>query len=218
MEFKNYSKDIYDYINENLSDFKSEIKNPYLDDLIKIVFSSENESFKRNVLMEKRNELVTKYCFSIPLPFVTDIIKKFSPIIELGAGTGYYAWCLRQLKTEIEVFDLFSPDEADPYDFMSQNPWFDDTWINVLKGNEDVVSAYFDSSLFLCWPPPDSKMAFNAFVKYKNAGGKTLIYIGDPRSSADESFFNELEKYRLIHELNIPSWKNINEKLMIYSL
>ncbi|MDY0360667.1 MAG: hypothetical protein RBR08_04365 [Desulforegulaceae bacterium] len=218
MEFKNYPKDIYDYIKINLNEYTSGIKNPYLEDLRKIVFSKSDETNKRKKLREARNELVTKYCFSVPFPFVTDIIKKFSPIIELGSGTGYYAWCLRQQNAEIEVFDLFSPDEADPFDFMSQNPWFDDTWVNVLKGDENTVSAYSNYSLFLCWPPPDSKMAFNAFVKYKNSGGKTLIYIGDPLSSADENFFKEIEKYKLIHELNIPSWKNINEKLMIYCL
>ncbi|MDY0132050.1 MAG: hypothetical protein RBR53_05205 [Desulforegulaceae bacterium] len=61
-------------------------------------------------------------------------------------------------------------------------------------------------------------MAFNALKKYRNSGGKILIYIGDPLSSADESFFNELKQDKLIHELNIPSWSFINEKLMIYSL
>ncbi|MCB9494560.1 MAG: hypothetical protein H6681_03835 [Desulfobacteraceae bacterium] len=218
MELENYPKDIFDFIKKNPSGYKSEIKNPYLEDLEEIVFSDLNENEKRKLLLEKRTDLVSKYSFSIPFPFVINIIKKFSPIIELGAGTGYYSWCLKQSGAEVEAFDLYSPDETDPFDFFSQNHWFDDTWINVLKGDEETVSAYSNYALFLCWPPPDSKMAFNAFVKYKKSGGKTLIYIGDPLSSAEENFFKNLERHKMIHEMNLPSWKHINEKLMIYSL
>ncbi|MDY0132049.1 MAG: hypothetical protein RBR53_05200 [Desulforegulaceae bacterium] len=47
MEAKNYPKDIFEFIKQNLSDAKSDIKNPYLEGLIKIVFSDLKEAEKK---------------------------------------------------------------------------------------------------------------------------------------------------------------------------
>jgi len=192
--------------------------NPYIEELLSIAESSSDRSSIIEIIHEKRSELVAKYCFSIPFPFVLEEIKKYSPIVELGAGTGYYAWCLKKLGLKVEPFDLYSPDDEEAFDFMGGNLWFEETWTMVLSGDETVLPAYNDHALFLCWPPPESDMALNALEIFRNAGGRYLIYIGDPVSSAKENFFSELSKFQLVKELKIPSWKVINEKLMIIDL
>lgn len=209
--------DFYEYI-LSLDDKEKTIKNPYVEELMNIVSSCENRETAMEKLEGKRNSLIETYCFSIPFKEVLNIIKEYSPILELGAGTGYYSYCLRQSGADIEAYDLYSPDYEDQFDFLGTNHWFEETWIMVHQGGEDIVRAFSESSLFLCWPPPESKMAFNALKAFESVNGKYLIYIGDPVSSADESFFRELEKNTLIKDMKLPAWPWINEKLMIYKI
>ncbi|MGM0417165.1 MAG: hypothetical protein ACQEQS_00440, partial [Thermodesulfobacteriota bacterium] len=186
MEYVNLKSiylDIFDYIKEYGKKTDQGINNPYVEDLKNIVFQDKPESEKREILESKRSSLIEKYSFSIPFDFILNIIAQYSPLTEIGAGTGYFGYCLKQKGSDFEAFDLYSPDDADPFDFMSFNPWFEDTWINVLSGDEDTVRSCSQRTLFLCWPPPDSPMAFNALKIYEQIKGQTLIYIGDPVSS-----------------------------------
>lgn len=210
---------IYDYLKKNLENNSLKIKNPYLDELQNIFEKSDSKKNCIKAFMEHRRTLTEKYCFSIPWTAVLDTILQYCPITEIGAGTGYYSYCLKQAGADVEAYDIFTPDDNDnPYDFMNSNFWFDDTWMLVLNGDETAAKACSKRSLFLCWPPPGSKMAYNCLNYFREAGGKFLIYIGDPVSSAEESFFEEIFKFKLEYEFYIPSWTNINEKLMIFNL
>lgn len=118
---------LFDYIKFLKWALGEKIKNPFLDELKKIVFSAETREEGMDALLEKRNTLIEKYCFSIPFSFVLEEVKKYSPLTELGAGTGYYSYCLRQIGADIDPYDLYSPDFEDPFDFMNKNLWFEDT-------------------------------------------------------------------------------------------
>jgi len=218
LNLNNISLNIFDYIKEYEKNTDQSIKNPYVEDLKKIIFQDKPESEKIEILENKRSSLIEKYSFSVPFDYILDILVKYSPLTEIGAGTGYFGYCLKQKGADFEAFDLYSPDDTDPFDFMSFNSWFEDTWINVLSGDEDTVRSCSERTLFLCWPPPDSPMAFNALKVYEKVKGGTLIYIGDPVSSADKNFFKRLKMHEKKLDLKIPSWKNINERMMIYSI
>ena len=86
------------------------------------------------------------------------------------------------------------------------------------KAGEEIVKERQGTNLLLCWPPPDSDMAYNALKNFESAKGDFLIYIGDPASSAEPEFFRALEKHFLKTSITIPSWKGINERLFIYKL
>ncbi len=209
---------IYHYIISDKNKIKSTIKNPYLEDLENLVYGCESENQALALLEEKRSSLVEKYSFSVPFPFVLDILVKYSPITEIGAGSGYYAYCLKQRGVDIEAFGQYSPDDFDSFDFMSSNYWFEDTWAVVLQGDESIASASAKRTLFLCWPPVESQMAFNSLVRFMDKGGKYFIFIGDSRLCAEKRFYDKLLKYKILFESEIPSWKNINERLVIYDL
>jgi hypothetical protein len=175
-----------------------------------------------------RQELVNKYSWAIPNEEAIQTLVDYSPIIEVGAGTGYWASLISQERGDILAFDnsissfnsispslsnsIFISPSFSPY----ENCQAGNKYYLVEKGNENIVRDYSNRTLFLCWPPYKEKMAFNCLNNYK---GNTLIYIGEERGgcTADEAFFNLLDKdWKLIKEISIPQWPYIHDYLFIY--
>lgn len=201
-------------------DFK--VSNPYLDKILKIIES--NRFSDTNILASKlvamRNDFVTEYSFTIPYYEVLSKILSFSPIVEIGAGSGYWARCLSELGGDIIAYDTFPPGEHAPWEWFKGNPWYDDSWYQIMEGDESSAALHPERTLFMAWPMPMSPMAYNALSLYKENGGKTLIYIGDPNpaSSGDEHFYELLYSCREIETTELYGWPGINEKILIYSL
>ncbi|MCX7680222.1 MAG: hypothetical protein N2316_13540, partial [Spirochaetes bacterium] len=75
------------------------IYNPYLLDVMRIVerLQAENHEDVSHRLLEHRTALVSKYSFSIPTCESLRCIAAHSPLVEIGAGTGYWAMCLASI-------------------------------------------------------------------------------------------------------------------------
>lgn len=210
---------ILDY---NFSGNDLKIFNPYLKKLK--VFIDKNSSLARpdlaSLLLEQRNDFVSEYCFTIPCYDILKKVASHSPIVEIGAGSGYWARCLGEFGADVAAYDRFPPGQEDPWDWRSGNSWFDESWCHIIDGDESAAASHPDRALFMAWPMPSSPMAYNALVHYKNAGGRTLIYIGDPHpsSSGDEHFYRELAQHKELERVDLYGWPGINEKLIIYSL
>lgn len=196
--------------------------NPYLKKLKKII--EDNSGLGRNeladLLLSERGDLVSDYSFTIPYHAILEKVASYSPIVEIGAGSGYWARCLSEMGADVVAYDSFPPGGGSPWDWRSGNPWFDDAWFGIIRGDESAAALHPDRTLLLAWPLPLNPMAYNALVCYRNAGGRTLIYIGDPHpaSSGDEFFYRELGRHREIERSDLYSWPGIDEKLLIYSL
>lgn len=205
-----------------LSDNDLRSYNPYLKNLKKLIDDNRNLDADQLVTMvlDRRDDFVSEYSFTIPYYDILAELVSYSPIVEIGAGSGYWARCLSEMGADIIAYDNFPPGEASPWDLFGVNSWFEDTWYGVVKGDESAVSLHPDRALFMAWPMPMNPMAYNALVSYKNAGGKTLIFIGDPHpaSSGDEYFYELLYSYKEIERTNLFSWPGIKEKLLIYNL
>jgi len=210
---------ILDY---KVSDNDFRIYNPYLKKIRKII--DDNSSLSRDelasLLISDRHEIVSNYSFTIPYYDVLKKVASYSPLVEIGAGSGYWARCLSEIGADIIAYDSFPPGEQSHWDWLGGNSWFDDTWYNIIEGDESAAGHHPDRTLFMAWPMPMSPMAYNALVNYKNAGGKTVIYIGDPHpaSSGDEHFYSLLYQHKALEHIDLYSWPGINEKLLIYSL
>lgn len=210
---------ILDY---KISEDDLKIYNPYLKKLKK--FIDENSRLDKNeladLLFSQRHDFVSDFSFTIPYYDILKKIASYSPIVEIGAGSGYWARCLTGVGADIIAYDSFPPGEQKVWEWDKSNPWFDDYWFGIIEGDESAASHHPDRTLFLAWPMPMNPMAYNALMHYKNTGGRTLIYVGDPHpaSSGDEHFYRELEKYKLVDETDLYSWPGIHEKLLICSL
>jgi len=160
-----------------------------------------------------RRKFVHRYAFAVPNPEALTAIAKYSPIIELGAGRGYWALLLnRDYKTDIVAYD------SDPPRF-GNNVWFSTPkreFYPILSGNVSSLLKHKDRTLFMCWPYMND-MAFKALQLYR---GDTVIYVGESSGgcTATEEFFVTLsESWNIVEEIAIPQWHGMHDRLTIFS-
>lgn len=199
-----------------------ELNNPYLKEYAQLpdekpMFMMERPSKKRydssnGQFKDNRSDLVVKYAWAVP---TCEVIHKLSinhrKIVEIGAGTGYWGYLLKQAGVEVVCFDKHPPSLRNLNDYRHNK-----CYIPIRKGNHKVLPMFTDHTLMLCWPPYSNPMAVNCLRAYK---GERLIYIGegDGGCTASEEFFEELSRYwELVEEFDIPQWDGIHDSVQEY--
>src|ERR1700682_372058 len=96
---------------------------------------------------ERRVACVRRYAFGVPNRAALEAIARCAPIVELGAGAGYWAYLLRNRGVDIVAYDLAPPDQvSNAYKFEPR------TWTEVRLGGVEILEKFADRALFLCWP------------------------------------------------------------------
>jgi hypothetical protein len=145
--------------------------------------------------------IVSHFSWAVPTQSAIDAIARHAAgVVEIGAGSGYWAWLLRQVGIATIAYDC-SPRA--------------DTWHPVYPGDEFAVSAHPDAALFLCWPPVGTDMAFNALRNHK---GDYVIYVGEwMRGNASPEFFDLLTyAFEEIERVVIPQWFMRTDQVSIH--
>jgi hypothetical protein len=160
----------------------------------------------------ERAACVRRYAFGVPTRAALEAIARYAPIIELGAGTGYWAYLLRRRGVDCAVYDLFPPDRA------AENPnrFLPFTWTRVEQGGIDRLAGEDHRSLFLCWPSLADPFAADALEAY---AGQTLVYVGEGVGghTADETFFVCLAReWQEIESIALPNWPGTSDRLVVY--
>jgi hypothetical protein len=159
----------------------------------------------------RRVAAVRRYAFAVPTSAALEAIARYSPIVELGAGTGYWAYLLLARGVDIVAYDLAPPDRGPNAYKLDPR-----TWTNVQPGGIEVLDRHRDRALFLCWPGYRDSFAHDALAAY---AGSRLIYIGEDRggNTASASFFDQLDvKWTLVERQSLPRWPGANDSLQIY--
>lgn len=208
-----------------------ELKKKWIDGLMEIEYLEIFNRIKGNEscfdikrfmkLMEKgllREDLVREYAFAVPnLKAIKEVIRH-SPIIEIGAGSGYWSYLINKYGGNIIAFDDFSRNNEwnEEREGVMTKPYFLKKWYDIKKENEEIITKYPNHTLFLCWVDHFSEMGLNCLKLYKEA---YFIYIGESEGGccANDSFFEYLENnFKLIKEINIPQWYGSHDFLEIY--
>lgn len=156
-----------------------------------------------------RERLVEKYAWAIPDDQSLEMIAECGPIVEIGAGTGYWAHLLRELGVDVVAYDIAPPGGE------KENGWrHTETWTEVLEGGPEKAWEHPDRALFLCWPPYSDPMAFNALGNYQ---GDTLIYIGEDEwgCTGDEAFHKLMNQKFSGEWYDIPHYNWIHDAIFI---
>ncbi len=127
-----------------------------------------------------RDVLVWFFSWAIPNQKAIETCAKYGPLVEIGAGRGYWARCIMKLG----VYVL-------PFDNMADN-WNKEThWATILDGSWERAEI-LDHTLLMSWPPYDNELAYKALNRYK---GDIFIYIGEGRGgcNAEDKFFDLLK-------------------------
>ncbi|MFI6155117.1 hypothetical protein ACIBCA_20780 [Kitasatospora sp. NPDC051170] len=108
------------------------------------------------------------------------------PLLEVGAGSGYWAHLLRHQGLDVLATDAEARTE--------HNGWTSRfRYTDVRPGHAPAdAAAHPDRALALLWPPHRDPMAADALRAYR---GEALLYLGDGPGGlcADDAFFAELE-------------------------
>ena len=152
--------------------------------------------------LEARKKLIWAYSWAVPTAEVIYKIAKYSPLIELGSGTGYWGWLITQAGGQIQCLD--------------HQPMQPPCWMEIHHGSPQSISERSErETLLLCWPPLNNPMSTQSLRSYT---GNTVIYIGEWRGrTAEADFHDELETmWNLKETLDIPNWPNFSDRLYIF--
>lgn len=163
--------------------------------------------------------LQAAYACAIPSPGTVSWVSQVCeerPLLELGAGRGYWAMQLSRAGMRVDAYELEPPDKTENISFPS-TPGQVDVW-HPVGGLEEVrMDARPDYVLFLCWPPGwGNTMASGALAAFEAAGGERLIYIGEPRGgkTGDDAFFDTLSARWELDSVDssFVSWWNLADR------
>ena len=202
MDIKKYSIVEYDYqklINE-LGAFSFDNFRQY--DLRKsILFHSMREHFCK------------KFCWAIPNNDALEVLNKYSPILEIGAGKGFWT---KELKRNYPTSNIVCFDKQLP-----PNVWCvgDKTYFPVLEGNEsEILNPRFEfHTLFLCWPPYASDVVDNCLRNLDRIRSNRFIYVGEyDAATAWSERLDDEGDWEIEETIDIPQWIGIHDRLMVW--
>jgi hypothetical protein len=167
---------------------------PYWHDASELQPSFAAGAFDRTTVLEldqigaSRHHLVTDYSWSIMTPgdvaWMSEQLDGRS-VVEIGAGTGYWAWQLEQAGVDVAAYDPHPPAEDNKYCKT-------ETYTTVLQDDASAVKHHQDRALLMVWPPYEGEHARHALSVYE---GDLLIYAGEGYGgcTADEGFYELLD-------------------------
>lgn len=157
-----------------------------------------------------REVLVDHYSWAIPNEAALATITRYQPIIEIGAGTGYWAAMLRARGVDVLAVDSTPVESGLNHSYTQAAHSFTD----IINTDETVVMNYPDRTLFICWPPDFSPMACSALCHYT---GKHFILIGESDNSGQAELHSRLEQqWQLVDSADIPQWGGMHDWLQVY--
>ena len=184
-------------------------ENPYLDLFRHLVGSRPSPLLD---LAERRRELASLFSWAIPTDAALGLLSKYAPLVECGAGMGYWVALLRARGVDALGYDLKRPGPKNAY-HRTRQPW------TAIQRQSSVKAAqrHRNRTLVLCWPPYDDDAAsYQALRAYR---GDVVIHIGERDEGATGSvrFHRELAlNWTLADELELPHWPRLQDRVMVY--
>ena len=158
-------------------------------------------------LPARRRELAALFSWAIPGEGALAVLAGYGPLVECGAGTGYWAALLRARGVDVEASDIAGSHDA------GHRPWTEVTAANAVA----AVRGGRGRTLFVCWPPFDDDGASYAAVRAYR--GDVLLYVGGGPGgpTGTERFHRELElNWSPVEQVAVPNWPGLPDRLVVY--
>lgn len=158
----------------------------------------------------RRRELASRFSWAVPTEAALGLVADHGPILEVGAGTGYWAALLRDRGVDVR------PTDAEPAGSAYHRGGR--VWTEVARaGAVAAVRAWPGRALLLCWPPPDDDTAGYAAVRAHT--GDTVLYVGGgvDGPTGTVRLHRELDlNWTVTDELALPSWPGIPDRVTVW--
>jgi hypothetical protein len=162
-----------------------------------------------------RGPLWRRFAYAVPNGEALEALAACGPVIEIGAGSGFWASLLRQGGVEVLAYDKYALGANAAG--ASLNEYFAadaEPWTQIEKGSDNVVRKHPNHTLFLCCPPPGEPLALNCLNQFR---GKRVAVIGDVSYCATVEFYQKLHlEWELEEEVALPRFPNYDDSLSIY--
>jgi hypothetical protein len=156
--------------------------------------------------------LTKRYSWAIPSPgdiaWLSHLLGHRG-LVEIGAGSGYWAWQAQQAGIDVVAYDPTDP---------SANTFTDGTeYLAIVRAGHAAARHHPDRALLLCWPSHNDPWATSALLAYT---GDLLIYIGEDQGGycADDGFFRLLDRAwtRIGSSTDHISWRHGHSTMTAY--
>ncbi|MET0133257.1 MAG: hypothetical protein ABW215_06655 [Kibdelosporangium sp.] len=161
----------------------------------------------------RRRELASRFSWAVPTEAALGLIGDHGPILEVGAGTGYWAALLRDRGVDVHPTDAEPPDRGDNAYHQAGRAWLDVERSTAVA----AVRAWPGRTLLICWPPPDDDDA--GYVALRAYSGDTVLYVGGDAQgpTGTARLHRELElNWTVTDELAVPFWPDIPDRLTVW--
>lgn len=158
--------------------------------------------------MMLREKAISRYGFSIPCAEAIEALVALSPLLEIGAGSGYWARLLREAGADVIAVDNQS------------GKYLNGEWSSEgveLMDHVQALETYPGRNVLMSWPDYENDTAYH--VVSSLPAGAAFAYIGEGNGgcTADEKFHRFVEvELEPPERIEIPQWDGIHDRLEIY--
>jgi len=169
--------------------------------------SGDFRSYSVGVNYLWREDAIKKFGFSIPCSEVVEVITKGSPILEVGAGSGYWSRLLRQAGADVVCTDIGEGQHGNYQITVGED-------VERISA-QDAVRKYPERNVFVSWPSYSMQWAFEMAKEIQS--GRTLFYIGEWHGCTADDQFRDLlsDEFTEAGTVRIPQWPAIHDRLFV---
>lgn len=190
-----------------------DLDNPYLDaveDGVAVGACRATLGEEGLALAKRRRHLAEEYAWGIPNDEAVATLCDHDPLLEVGAGNGYWAWLVEQAGGDVVATDPVAPTwaAADDLELYAD--------VEPLSATAAIDRYGPDRALFVCWPSEGMAWPAEALAAYD---GETVVYVGTGRGAcnADHAFHRRLfEAFELAESVAIPTYDTCTDRLEVW--
>jgi len=151
------------------------------------------------------------WAWAVPNEEAIEALVNHSPVVEIGAGTGYWARLAAEAGADIVAYDSRAGRKVSGHRWVRKCG----AYFPVRRGGSNMVSYHPHRTLFLCWPPYKSAMAETALENYR---GEKVIYVGENGGcTANDGFHSKLvREWEMVNVVHIPQWHGLHDRMYVF--
>lgn len=158
-----------------------------------------------------RDAYLSKFGFAVLTRGAVKALQPYGPMVEVGAGSGYWAHELKQAGVDIVATEPF-PGQRGRY---RVTPWTLYTDMEKLTALE-AVKKYSMRTLLTVWPDYDNPWVPEMLKAY---AGPCVIYVGESPGgcTGNDEFHDYLERaFKKVKGISIPKFPGIHDWITIW--
>lgn len=160
-----------------------------------------------------RDYACERWAWAVPNEQAIQTLVAHSPVVEIGAGTGYWARLATEAGADVVAYDSRMGQRTTK---KKRHRWVKEcgAYFPVRRGGAGMVRFHPERTLFLCWPPYKLPMASRCLANY---AGRTVIFVGELGGcTGDDTFYETVDRdWEIEKVVAIPQWIGLHDRMFV---